>query len=166
MPLDETTGFPRCYSYLARSEEEIRGHMKMKDAKQAKLLYLILAQPIDLNYTPFPVMTYGTNNEFMARDVTNRITNMVLELKENGIEVLGLSSDGDSRLLSSMKYLTKLGNENDQISENEDRILHEPYYNSDSWDIIFLQDFIPKVLKCRNRLLKRYVNSFQIEKRL
>lgn len=62
----------------------------------------------------------------------------------NGIEVMGISADGDNRLLSSMIHNSKLifSIESDQ------------WFNDQNRSICYIQDVVHNGLKLRNRLLK------------
>lgn len=59
-----------------------------------------MAKPLSINSSSFCLAVFGTNNKFKTKDVFRRVNKIVVEvLKEEGINVLGISSDGDSRLL-------------------------------------------------------------------
>lgn len=153
LPLDEESGLPQCYSYLARNEDEIKRHVNNRN--RAKLIYVIMAQPMSENCPPFPLLLFGTNNKFNTTDVLNRWKFITQELKKIGIEVLGISSDADTRLLSAMRHQTKIGTQDkmDVILDNHLEIFYEPYFNAVPTELLFIQDPIHNVTKLRNRLL-------------
>lgn len=105
LPLDSTTGMPVSFSFLAKSAEEIREH---STKPLSTLVYMVLTLPLMPNLPPFVLQVYGTGNKFSAEDVKHRsIFSEFFYLFRNYIEVIGFSSDGDTRLLSSMLHFTK-----------------------------------------------------------
>ncbi|KAE8742486.1 hypothetical protein FOCC_FOCC011981 [Frankliniella occidentalis] len=66
--------------------------------------YCIVAQPLDPSAPSFVVAMFGTNNKFAAEQVHKRWQWMREEARKEGIEIIGFSSDGDSRLLKCMKF--------------------------------------------------------------
>lgn len=96
--------------------------------------YIIMAQPLDEKAPPFCLSIFGTDNRFTYTDVISRwniINKMALKA---GIQILGYSSDGDTRLLKSM-----------QIEANK----------KDTLPIIsYVQDTVHICTKLRTRLLK------------
>lgn len=68
-----------------------------------------MVQPLSLNAEPFCLQLFGTDNQFNFADVVNRQRFMRTELKKHGIDVLGMSADGDPKLLKAKKVLSGLG---------------------------------------------------------
>jgi hypothetical protein len=76
--------------------------------ENASYLYIIMAKPIGIKTKPFLLCYFGTSNKFNTNDVLNRWKYFETRLKEKGINILGYSSDGDSRLLKSMRIVSEL----------------------------------------------------------
>lgn len=92
---------------------------------------------------------FGTDNKFDASDAMRRWDLVVTELQNINIQILGISSDGDSRLLESMKTCSQLG-----ITT-----ISKKSFKNCSWDsvderFICVQDPTHIGTKLRNRLLK------------
>lgn len=68
-----------------------------------------MAQPLQDRAPPFFLCLYGTDNKFVFDNVLTRWTFIKKSLSKCGISVVGISSDGDSRLLKAMKHETRLG---------------------------------------------------------
>lgn len=68
-----------------------------------------MAQPLEENTQPFCLTIFSTDNKFKTSHVLSRWKYITENLEAVGITVLGFSSDGDSRLLSSMKRTMQLG---------------------------------------------------------
>lgn len=68
-----------------------------------------MVQPLSLNVEPICLQLFGTDNKFDFADVIKRQNVMKQSLMKEGIAVLGMSSDGDPKLLKSMKIRSKLG---------------------------------------------------------
>lgn len=86
LPVDKNTGCPITLSYKATSVVEIIEHLK-KD--KAKMVYLVMVQPIDENLPPFVLQIFGLDNTFTAKNVINRwktttseLANMVLKPRD------------------------------------------------------------------------------------
>lgn len=110
-----------------------------------------MAQPLKENIPPFILQIFGTDNKFTGKNVTKRWKYIRKELEKYGIEIVGISSDGDTRLLSSMIYSCNLSN---KAIINEENL--SPYFNC-SMLTIFIQDTIHILTKLRNRMLKRSI---------
>jgi hypothetical protein len=67
-----------------------------------------MAQPMEPNAPSFCLSVFGTNNKFSADTVLARWKTITDVLKQQNIEILGVSSDGDSRLLKAMKIASGL----------------------------------------------------------
>lgn len=129
LPVDDKSGCPITLSYKATSVDEIINHTKKE---KSKMVYLVMAQPLDEKLPPFILQLYGLNMKFTAKTVINRWKHTISELEKYGIRVEGFSSDGDPRLLSAMCKV---------------------YFNP-SFKPCLIQDTIHIASKLRNRLLK------------
>lgn len=69
LPLDQRTGMPHSSTFKARSLEEIEKHMC---EPKSTLVYVVMAQPIIPNASPYILQIFGTNNKFKTTDVLNR----------------------------------------------------------------------------------------------
>ncbi|KAE8749140.1 hypothetical protein FOCC_FOCC004046 [Frankliniella occidentalis] len=103
LPLDDN-GLPVVGSFPATSANTISNYFK--DNTISKNAYCVVAQPFVATAPSFIVAVYGTNNKFQAKDVHHRWIWICKEFEEEGIEVCGFSSDGDSRLLKCMVFNT------------------------------------------------------------
>lgn len=79
LPFDDTTGMPRTFSFQAKNEETMRQFM---DSPQSKLVYIIVAQPLQRDSSPFILQMFGTDNKFEAIHVLKRWKHTVNELKK------------------------------------------------------------------------------------
>lgn len=68
-----------------------------------------MAQPLQNGAPPFCVCLFGTTNRFKATDVKARVSFIQQTLNQNGIKAVGISSDGDARLLKYMRSSIELG---------------------------------------------------------
>lgn len=68
-----------------------------------------MVQPLSLDAQPFCLQIFGTDNKFNFSDAVKRHSFIRSELKKEGIDVLGFSTDGDPKLLKAMKILSQLG---------------------------------------------------------
>lgn len=109
LPLDQN-GLPISESYPASSAKVISDYFKENEMSQQ--LYCIMAQPIAIKAPPFCVAMFGTNNKFNAAQVHARWMWTVKALKEEGIQLLSFSSDGDGRLLKTMRHNVFLAHPN------------------------------------------------------
>lgn len=123
----------------------------------SKFVYIVMAQALDEKIPPFILQMFGTNAAFSTQDVVNRwhftkselqkfvqytiyilfvldnpIHNLIQYIFRFGIELAGVSSDGDPKLLSAMIY---------EASHPEN-------------GIFVVQDTIHLGNKLRNRMLK------------
>lgn len=92
---------------------------------RANYAYVIMARPLNETAAPFCLSIYGTNNRFSNEDVINRWEFMKTVATEQGIEILGFSSDGDTRLLKTMllqSICTSTSTINNERLENNAKI--------------------------------------------
>lgn len=128
LPISTKDGCPIPLSYKAENEEKIREHLKLS---RSKSVYVVIAQALNEEIPPFVLQIFGTNSEFKSTDVIKRWQTTKAELNKYilciqtyiltsilrilnfigifppirfGIEVVGISSDGDPKLLAAMTY--------------------------------------------------------------
>jgi len=70
---------------------------------RANYAYVFMAQSLHDIAPPFCLAIYGTDNRFTNEDVINRWNIMQTAAVNQGIEIIGFSSDGDTRLLKVMQ---------------------------------------------------------------
>lgn len=109
-----------------------------------------MAQPLKENIPPFCLSIFGTDNKFLASDVLKRWSYIKEELEKLNIKILGISSDGDSRLLKSMKISSQLGVKTSTNDIFKDCI----WFSTDATEFICVQDSTHIGTKLRNRILK------------
>ena len=78
LEIDEKTGCPKKFASTANDEEEIRKFMKYE---KSKLVYLVIAVPLNEEIPPFILQLYGTNNKFDTTSVVRRWIYTIQELK-------------------------------------------------------------------------------------
>lgn len=160
LPTESNNGMPKAFSFLARTEEDIKKYVKMP---KSTLVQVVLAQPIMPHMPPYILQIFGTDNRFKTEHVMKRWKHIVEELKKcvsfiakksgmfikniivyvhrHGIKVAGISSDGDWRFLNTMLQHTDLN----AISSDTTSLTES---------ICYLQDIVHIITKLRNRLLK------------
>lgn len=134
-PLD-SDGMPRKDLFIATSLNKMISDID--NYPTGDYLYVILATPMVKGAAPFCIFYMCTDNKFDHVSVLRRWHYIVSELRKVGIEVIGVSSDGDPRLLAAMKIKTML------IRENLFLHLHLP---------LCIQDIIHLINKMRHSLL-------------
>lgn len=108
LPLNNSNGLPRPYSFPARSAQEIYDHFSGNNSI-SNFLNVIMAQPVANASKPFCLLAFGSDNSYTSSDVCNRWKYIIDDLKMVGIKVLTISSDSDPRYNSAMRYLSRLG---------------------------------------------------------
>lgn len=79
LPLNTDNGMPKILSFNAESAEQISEIMKLP---RSTLVYIIVAQPLVENATPYILHAFGTNNKFKTQDVLNRWKYTIAELQK------------------------------------------------------------------------------------
>lgn len=120
--------------------------------KKSNYLYTIMAQPLQRAAPSFCLCVYGTNNSFTADVVQKRFNFIVKILGEAGINVHGWSSDGDSRLLTTMKKICAMANNNSQ--QNVPEIFREFFFSNIDMTVAPIQDCLHIITKLRNNLVQ------------
>lgn len=78
LPLDQCTGMPIKFSFLARDVDEIQENMKRN---KSMYVYVIMAQPLSRDVPPFPLQLFGSDNKFTTKNVSLRWQYTVEQLK-------------------------------------------------------------------------------------
>ena len=78
--------------------------------KKASSAYVYMAQTLSPNTPPFCLCLIGTDNCFDANMVALRWIHIVKSVKKRNVEVISFGTDGDGRLLTSMRVMSKLYN--------------------------------------------------------
>lgn len=79
LPIDEKTGCPKAYTYIASNAEAIKRHLM---ASKSTVLYIVMAQPIDESIPPFVLQMFGSDNRFHTSDVLKRWKYTKIELEK------------------------------------------------------------------------------------
>lgn len=141
-------GMPLSNTFSATTLEKIQN--TFQNATIAKLLYVIIAQSLVDKGPSFCLCLYGTDNKFTFEDVLNRWKYMFKCLEDESISVLGMSADGDSRLLKAMQLRSKL-----QSSETPPDQSPISCFRTEFESLIaMIQDIIHFIANLRSRLLK------------
>ena len=98
MPFNDK-GMPISSSFFATSTKVIKDFFLNNIS--ALSLYTIMAQPLDPHAPSFCINLFGTDNKFSTEDVLKRWDFTVKLLCQHNIRVLGMSSDGDTRLMEA-----------------------------------------------------------------
>lgn len=160
-------------SYLATSAKAMESHIT--NSITGRLVYSIMAQPLEKTVPAFCTCLFTTDNKFTAENVLNRWNFIRKEFLKCGIEVLGFSADGDPRLLKAMRMHVCLGIQNDskcdpkeveniqcdrvdnceKTSDKNDVHIKWPFFNRVlALNFHVIQDTTHIGTKLRNRLLK------------
>ena len=107
LPLDKDL-LPLSGSFQATSLSTIEA--MFENSKKASSAYVYMVQSLSPNTPPFCLCLIGTDNCFDANMMTSRWKYIVKECKKRNIEVISFGADGDSRLLTSMRVISKLYN--------------------------------------------------------
>lgn len=146
LPLDNE-GMPIKFSFPARHAKEIQDHFNNSSNVISSTAYVQMAQPLDQNTPPFVLMIFLIDNTFMAYNVLKRWIFQADKLREKGIQINNISTDGDARPLKVMKFLSKIGQTNLLY-------LACALFSCGGYDeTTFIQDIIHILTKLRNRLL-------------
>lgn len=143
LPLNDN-GMPIKFSFPARNLNEIESHF---ENQVSSLAYIQMAQPLEDNCTPFCLMIYLIDNTFTTENVMKRWRYQASELKETGISIHNIATDGDSRPLLAMKILSKIGQSDKSYFDCE-------WFSCGGYvETTFTQDTTHILTKLRNRLL-------------
>lgn len=79
LPLDDTTGCPKTFTFMASNAELIKQHLMQT---KSSVVYVVMAQPIDEKVPPFVLQMFGSDNRFKTTDVLKRWKHTVIELEK------------------------------------------------------------------------------------
>lgn len=79
LPMDEATGCPKPFTFLATDAEIIKQHLTND---RSSVVYLLMAQPLDEKIPPFVLQMFGSNQKFTTKDVVHRWDLITNELKK------------------------------------------------------------------------------------
>lgn len=150
-------GVPKKMSFPASSATAILNHLE--SAEKSSYLYVIMAVVLDnsVKVPAFCLSAWGTNNRFSADQVYRRTVFIVEELKKYDINVVGFSSDGDTRLLKVQKFVTGLGSKSNR--NVPDTFMN--FYDAKMDMILFsVQDVVHRVNKMKNRIFQFFQQVF------
>ena len=161
LPVDKDY-IPMPNVFLATSFERIK-EIFMTESK-AMYAYLYMAQALKPGVPPFCLALIGSDNCFTNKSVVARWKYILKECNSRSIHFIGISADGDSRLLSAMRLSSKLQSVKTDLEFNVSQV---PKLNSlpPAWrkwfslqqfsDMVFVQDTVHLGVKLKSRLLTR-----------
>ena len=159
LPVDKDY-IPMPNVFLATSFERIE-EIFMTESK-AMYAYLYMAQALKPGVPPFCLALIGSDNCFTNKSVVARWKYILKECNLRSIHVIGVSADGDSRLLSAMCLSSKLQSVKTDFEFNVSQV---PKLDSlpPAWrkwfslqqfsDMVFVQDTVHLGVKLKSRLL-------------
>ena len=161
LPVDKDY-IPMPNVFLATSFERIK-EIFMTESK-AMYAYLYMAQALKPGVPPFCLALIGSDNCFTNKSVVARWKYILKECNSRSIHFIGISADGDSRLLSAMRLSSKLQSVKTDLEFNVSQV---PKLDSlpTAWrkwfslqqfsDMVFVQDTVHLGVKLKSRLLTR-----------
>ena len=156
LPVDKNC-IPIQDAFCATSFEQIE-EIFMRESK-ASYAYLYMAQALSSGVPPFCLALIGSDNHFTNKTVVARWKYIVRECKLRGIHVVGVSADGDSRLLSAMRLSSKLHSVTTDLEFNVSQILQQSSIPTawNKWfalqefsDMVFIQDTVHLGVKLKS----------------
>jgi len=152
-----------------------------QDFDRSTLINVNLIEPLLTNTNslvhsrPYIVSAYGTNNKYSAVDVLRKWTYLYNALKKRNINIVGFSSDCDSRYLKAMQL--SLGffarAPNVDLLTGYDKLLNinipkhwKFFFMRPTQLFLCMQDGIHLVTKIRNRLLSDTATLFINDERI
>ena len=165
LPSNEN-GLPIVDSFMAVSFAAIE-KMFCENAV-SKYAYVYMAQPLCSSIPPICLACLGTDNKFKAEDVMLRWKYIIEQCAQRNITVLSFGSDGDSRLMKSMKVSASFRTPQPEpltVHLPPASLLHAPAIPSDwsEWyhikpnGICYVQDTVHIATKLKSRLLKPHI---------
>lgn len=150
LPLSKN-GTPKTFSFPAHNANSILEYLD--ESEKSSYLYVMMAEVLEstVKVPPFCLAAWGTNNRFTAVDVYCRTKFVLNELQKYDINVLGFSSDGDTRLLKAQRFLTGLGKTN---HPSVPYIFKDFFFAKMDVVIFSIQDVLHLINKLKNRMLK------------
>ena len=162
LPSDEN-GLPIVDSFIAVSFTAIE--KMFRENTVSRYAYVYMAQPLCSNVPPICLACLGTDNKFKAEDIMLRWKYIVEQCAQRDITVLSFGSDGDSRLMKSMKVSASFRTPQPEPLTAHippANLLHAPtippewseWYHIKPNGICYVQDTIHIAVKLKSRLLK------------
>ena len=138
------------------------------DNAVSKYAYVYMAQPLCSSVPPICLACFGTDNKFTAEDVMLRWKYINEQCAQRNITVLSFGSDGDSRLMKSMKVSASFRTPQPEPLTAHlppASLLHAPAIPPDwsEWyhiipnGICYVQDTVHIAVKLKSRLLKPHI---------
>ena len=167
LPLNEKS-LPEHDYFKATSFERIEQMFTM--SRKSTNAYIYMAQAMAFNVPPFCLAVIGTNNCFDATAILKRWQYIIEQCNARNISVISFGSDGDTRLLTSMRLSIKLHNYSPKQYQQQLNSLNEIAISSNksltipkswkSWFSVnnmttttFVQDSVHLAVKLKARLL-------------
>ncbi|CAG9820579.1 unnamed protein product [Phaedon cochleariae] len=144
-------GLPKTNTFIATSAKAIQDYFL--SSSKSNYAYVVMAQPLSKSAPPFCLVIFGTDNKFDSNDVTKRWEHIKENLRRRGITVLGFSSDGDTRLLKTMRQHASLPPQVDDSTYMWQ--WYQAGYKKD--DPSYVQDTVHIATKLRTRFLNSKV---------
>lgn len=69
LPFNDTNGMPKMLSFEAKSAQDIEKYLSLP---KSTLVYIMVAQPLEIGAAPFILQMFGTDNKFGTNEVLNR----------------------------------------------------------------------------------------------
>lgn len=119
--LNTRTGFPILNEYEINSLQDIQSAYTKDNfsSRLASNAYVFLAQPLHKGAPSFCLRIFGSNNRFSYEDILRRWQYLKEKAAEEGIEIVGFSSNGDTRCLKAMRVKSEISVSTNKLS---------PYY--------------------------------------
>lgn len=147
--IDSKNGMPKIGQFLADCPAKVCE--TINSSKMSTYVYTVMAQPLCENAPTFCVQMFGTDQKFTFLDVLNRWQCLESSFKTKGIDIIGYSSDGDSRLLKAMKIKTQISD----FSITSPPDWRKFFFAEFAAEFPCIQDTIHVGNKLKNRFLKR-----------
>lgn len=142
-------GVPVRQTFVATTADKIKECFQ--NNTKSSYAYVIVAQPLIPGAPSYCLACFGTDNRFTHHDVVQRWEHMISAAKENGITILGFSSDGDSRLLKSMRLKSGIFN----LNTSDWKWF---FMDIDHSEECYFQDFVHIMTKLRTRFLNEKIS--------
>jgi hypothetical protein len=157
-------GLPQSSFFRTESFDDLKDWFDNTD--RSKFINLYMAKSLTPSVPPIILSAYGSNNKFEAIDVIKRWLYIYNQSLNQGVRVVGFSTDGDSRYLKAMRlcshFFAQLPNFN--FFKNNDQFnIKIPeqwtwFFMNQQQMFLFMQDPIHVLTKLRNRLLSQVAN--------
>ena len=129
-----------------------------------------MIQPLTEIVPPFVLSAYGTDNKVSAADILKRWLYIYQQSLNQGIRIIGFSTDGDPRYLRAMRLCSRFFVElpNLNLSKHDDYLKVDIPFNwawflmNPQQVLVFFQDPTHLATKFRNRLFSK-IASMKIE---